>query len=1091
VRRLLTVPVIFLTAVLSLSTVLAQDSLRPQRGDPPRVSLISVSEPNEDGIVTITGEANAVFPTAQLTIRNLYTGETIYTQAGIMGAFSARLFGPGNTPFMISPAESIPTAMRDRPGSLPGGPAVIVYGRYPMRTENGVQFTSAGPLGQGAARWVAEGSVNQLTFEAGDPNPLHIELNVTIPRPGTDVDLSTFRVIGQLELTPVVMRQNSEMHVVGTRFTNNGGSSQLTPGGLAIDDVGTGRTLAETVVTEADIAPVLTGMSFKLVFDRQIPSDLPAGIYVPSLRVLVRAGDAVPEIWETSALFGQGDGYSGIGLTRLPLVLNIGAMEQIPLPWALLMNTSSDGSRGVLPVETTDYALSNRVHFNSPTYIVPLNADGAPAVYSLEPHLLTQLPNAYTLSAPPLIPLLFPGGRLSIAVEAPDGSVFAPGNLPLLQNQLSSPALDEREQFGRQSPVDTYQLTTLNPTISRFSFSQYGEHIISLTGEFEDVFGNRYTGGGEYHVLVAEMLDLSPAVLSGTPFEVGDALDAGLHIAPAVPAQVTVTVRMYPLDGGAPTEQVFDGTANEHGYFFPQAESFMLDQPGEYVVDYEARYVDADGRLWAGSLRGAGVIADQSPDYLAHGERGLANFSQGLEPAWYRAQRLLEARDQTVSPIIANMPYHSGDVLWLTDSTNSALAPVISLQDRLGSYENWLLAGVSTDASSFGNTIRRAAIIDELPAALLGEDGKPYDPTRSATPANRGYSYVSVVNPGFSVRQLVSGAAQPSLPTWTDIQDPLNQQIGVGLNALTAGDYLFLFGGALVDNPEIGVRTSAIYGSVAMLVEDDDPRGTHVAPPARASDGGADGGTLLVIDDEAYDTFFLPTGVQPGDILNLGDTFAFSGQAAPARAALIDVRVSAPGGTVRSFSGRANAIGHYYDPANDFALDEPGVWTVDVLVMQDGLTSAGETQPPYLTGGIPGAPDGHYSFYVAVPESDQIEVATRPDIQIPAALPYNFNFTVPDGWTDVAVYYTLTTPGYLLEQGTLRLSGSSFSYQHNPTNIARRFPNLEVDGRAHGAAASESRRLTIILVGRDDVGRERTLYRTFTIFHDRLISLTD
>ncbi|MCC6613851.1 MAG: hypothetical protein IT320_10265 [Anaerolineae bacterium] len=1090
-RRLFTVMVIFLAAVLSLSTALAQESLRPQRGDPPRASLISVSEPNENGIVTITGEANAVFPTAQLAIRNLYTGETIYTQAGIMGGFTARLYGPGNTPFMISPAESIPAALRDRPGSLPGGPAVVVYGRYPTRTENGVQFTIAGTLSAGAELWTADGRVNQLTFEAGDPNPLRIELNVTIPRPSADIDLNTFRIISQLELTPVVLRQRGETRAVGTRYTNNGWSSLLTPSGLAIDDVGVGRTLAETVVTEADIAPAIDGLSFRLVFERQIPSDLPPGIYVPSLRVQVRAGDNAPEAWETSALFGQGDGYSGIGLTRLPLVINIGNLEQIPLPWALMMNISSDGSRGVLPAETTDYALSNRVHFNSPSYIVPLTVDGAPAVYSLEPHLLMQLPNAYDLSAPPLIPFLFPGGRLSVDVQAPDGTIFSPGNLPLLQNQLSSPAVDEREQFGRQSPVDTYQLTTLNPAISRFSFSQYGEHVINLTGEFEDIYGNRYNGGGSYHVLVAEMLDLSPAVLPGTPFEVGNALNAGLHIAPAVAAQVTVRVRAYPLGGGAPTEQVFEGTANEHGYFFPQTESFTFDQPGEYVIDYDARYTDADGRLWAGSTRSAGVIAGESNDYLAHGARGLANFTQGLQPAWYRAERLLEARSQTVSPVIVNAPYNSGDVLWLTDSTASALAPVVNLQDRTGIYENWLLAGVSTDASSYGNAIRRAATIDQLPAALLGDDARPYDPTSSPSPANRGYSYISVVQPGFSVRQFINGAAQPSLPTWTDVQDPLNKQIGVGLTGLTAGDYLFLFGGALVDNPSIDVHSSAIYGSVAVVIEDDDPSGTRIAPPARGTDGGANGGTLIVIDDAAYDSFFLPTGVQPGDILNLGDTFAFSGQAAPSRAATIDVRVTAPSGVVRSFSGRANAIGHYYDAANDFAVDEAGVWTVDVLVTQDGLTSAGETQPPYLTGGIPGAPDGHYNFYVALPDSAQIEVAARPDIQIPAALPYNFNFTVPDGWTDTTVYYTLTTPGYLLEQGTLRLSGRSFSYQHNPTNIARRFPNLEVDGREHGPAASESRRLTFILVGRDEVGRERTLYRTFTIFHDRLISLTD
>ncbi|MCL4249452.1 MAG: hypothetical protein KJ065_15015 [Anaerolineae bacterium] len=1090
-RRLLASLVIFLAAVLSLSTVLAQDGQRAQRGDPPRTSLISISEPDENGIVTISGESNAVFPTAQVAIRNLYTGDTTYTQAGITGSFSTHLYGPGNTPFMISPAENIPQALRDRPGSLPGGPAVVVYRSYPTGIDGSYQFTVSGSLGSGAEHWAANGSVNRVVFETGDPNPLRLELDVTVPRPLAEVDLNEFRVIGQLELIPVVLRQNGETHPVSVRLTNNGWASALTPSGLAIDDVGSERLLAETAIGAADIAPVLNGLSFRLVFERQLPSNLPAGIYVPALKVLVRAGDAAPETWETSPLFGQGAGYSGTALTRLPLVFNVGSLESIELPWVLMMNTPTDGSRGLLPVGTDDYALSNRVHFNSPTYIVPLNADGAPATYSLEPHLLMQFPNAYAVSAPPLIPLLFPGGRLTLSIHQPDGTTLSPGNLPILQNQLSSPALDESEQFGRQSPVDTYQLATLNPNISRFSFNQYGEHVINLTGEFEDIFGNRYSGGGEYHILVAERLELSPAVLSGTPFEVGNALNPGLHVAPAIPADVTVTVRIYPLDGGEPTEQVFEGTANDYGYFSPQTSPFVFDQPGEYVIDYEARYEDSNGRLWAGSLRSAGVIAGETSDYVARGARGLANFTSGLQPAWYRAERLLAARNQTVSPVIANTPYHSGDVLWITDDVTSALAPTLRLQDRIGSYENWLLAGAATDASALGSIIRRAAAVDELPLALFGADGKPYDPAQRAAPASRGYTYVSFIHPGFSVRQMVSGAVIPSLPIWTDMQDPLNRQVGAGVNGLAAGDYVFLFGGAVVDNPDIDVRTTAIYGSLAVVVEADDPNGTRVASPGRASDGGTDGGPLLRIDDQAYNTFFLPTGVQPGDILPLGDTFAFSGQAAPARAARIDLRVTSPSGALRMFSGRANAIGYYYDPVNDFALDETGVWTVEVQVTQDGLTSAGVAQPPYLTGGIPGAPDGRFSFYVAEPESAPIEVTTRQDIQIPAALPYNFNFTVPNGWTAVSVYYTLTAPGFLIEQGTLRLSGRTFSYQHNPTNVARRFPNMEVDGRAHGVASSDPHRLTMMIIARDEVGRPRTSYRTFTIFHDRLISLNN
>src|SRR5690606_1720811 len=38
---------------------------------------------------------------------------------------------PGNTPFWISPAATIPNTARNQPGSLPGGPGTIVYGSFP------------------------------------------------------------------------------------------------------------------------------------------------------------------------------------------------------------------------------------------------------------------------------------------------------------------------------------------------------------------------------------------------------------------------------------------------------------------------------------------------------------------------------------------------------------------------------------------------------------------------------------------------------------------------------------------------------------------------------------------------------------------------------------------------------------------------------------------------------------------------------------------------------------------------------------------------------------------------------------------------
>ena len=120
-----------LTLLIGGAVVLAQNDSPPQPGDPPVAALITVGPPDAVGTVTITGATGAVFPSAQVAVRNLYTGDVAYAQAGVTGTFEARLFGPGNTPFWISPADNIPNNVRNQPGSLPGGPGTIIYGDFP------------------------------------------------------------------------------------------------------------------------------------------------------------------------------------------------------------------------------------------------------------------------------------------------------------------------------------------------------------------------------------------------------------------------------------------------------------------------------------------------------------------------------------------------------------------------------------------------------------------------------------------------------------------------------------------------------------------------------------------------------------------------------------------------------------------------------------------------------------------------------------------------------------------------------------------------------------------------------------------------
>jgi hypothetical protein len=121
----------------SVHLVVAQTDFTPQLGDPPVASLINVSAPDANGMVTVNGSAGAVFPAATVAVRNLFTEQVVYVPAGITGSFMAQIYAPANTPLWISPSSALPLSLRDRPGSLPGGPGTIIYtGATESQTES-------------------------------------------------------------------------------------------------------------------------------------------------------------------------------------------------------------------------------------------------------------------------------------------------------------------------------------------------------------------------------------------------------------------------------------------------------------------------------------------------------------------------------------------------------------------------------------------------------------------------------------------------------------------------------------------------------------------------------------------------------------------------------------------------------------------------------------------------------------------------------------------------------------------------------------------------------------------------------------------
>ncbi|MCA9913320.1 MAG: hypothetical protein KC496_08215, partial [Anaerolineae bacterium] len=269
------------------------------------------------------------------------------------------------------------------------------------------------------------------------------------------------------------------------------------------------------------------------------------------------------------------------------------------------------------------------------------------------------------------------------------------------------PALRDGKQY----------LETYDERFTQEFFASTDSAELEVSGTVEDVFGRSYSGGGTYSVLFAEPLTLHPPVLAGTPFVVGQSFPADFAMSPQIPgAEKSVILRFMTLDGTI-TEQEL-------------TEDFAFTEPGVYVADFYAQ-AEAGESIWAGSRRVAGVVTQ--PGATGYGVQGLANYDRSSQ-IWY--DTAVYPADAPPTMPILNLPYFSGDVVYLPDGAEVALNPVLS----------------------------------------TGE-----------------IQLMSVVHPGFSVRQF-GQHWNPDIATWFTADDLSGGQIGAGSEGLRPDDVLFLFG---------------------------------------------------------------------------------------------------------------------------------------------------------------------------------------------------------------------------------------------------------------------------------------------------------
>ncbi len=140
--------------------------------------------------------------------------------------------------------------------------------------------------------------------------------------------------------------------------------------------------------------------------------------------------------------------------------------------------------------------------------------------------------------------------------------------------------------------------------------------------------------------------------------------------------------------------------------------------------------------------------------------------------------------------------------------------------------------------------------------------------------------------------------------------------------------------------------------------------------------------------------------------------------------------------------GRANKVGYFYDPGTDITVNEPGRWTVKVVVTHDGETSAGPVQEPFPTGGVLGADNGVFHFYVVEKDAPQLDVNIPVTSWVePGNGPIDVPVLAPDKLSNVMMYYTTVMPGFLLEENRT----SNLTYTYNAPRLNLDFPNIDLE----------------------------------------------
>lgn len=877
-----------------------------------------------------------------------------------------------------------------------------------------------GWAGPGSLSFPTGGGTNYGTW-SGD-----VRVSPSTWRPGETVTIDgTLRVSAQYlqNLAAVGIRPDSFILLATAERTFDGGghlrlpndqnmSTLITPTGLPIEGGYQGAVTTrfggpfKTPYDQFGKAPVAAlGVSpgnRRAVFhlSGKLPEDLPPGVYRLRLDYGVAVGarnyNMNGDSFAAQTFFRGIQPVSYIYSPPIPANgTNIagdwvsGTSIQPRIPWVLLANYNSNGYYGVVADEDKPYfAISARNLIQDDVILPRYSATGGAITYSLEPQF-----KADTIDDCQNIPWDYTTGEMTVEVTGPDGIGVPLGTLPFVRQSGKGP-------------------TTGRSTFTAWTPPAYGQYTVKATGWIQDIWGNRYEGGGTYRFWIAKRMTLATATFQGMPYPAGGFYGRDLGFAPAVPADVTVTATLYPgSDPAKAKTMTWGGKANAAGVFGAMQgnKSLTLSQPGEYAAQVLATYWDKDGHLWVSTMRHAGVVYDPNGPIVARGKK-LYVGGKYYERGETKTEGFIDPQNGTEKLDHINFPYNPGDVLLIASDGQGA---------------NKIIPTMTYELKE--NNKRDDAALNSIGATNLQlKTSNGYSPHMFPEfITDWAYYYGAAARPGF-VSRFVVGETMVRAPYWSVSPNSFGGQINAHYNGDMPGDIYRLLGGVVLRRKGEAPAYAGYIASSFLL-----PRGENnnriVAP-----------GSEELIGSTGQRARVFLVGPRPGMTYPAGTTFGAALQIDPILPVNITFKLTYPDGRTVQTSGVSDALGSFVGK-DRWVLDTPGVYHFNLDANWNGN--------PAVMPGLPADGGELYVLDAKTPEgANGIEISNADGMTFD---PIQGVHIIGRSTAD-KVRFAAVMPGAVLDQGDVTVVNGQFDYYFNPSELHNRAQTYDVTNRVTG-----------------------------------------